>query len=119
MPLNDREQRILAEIEARLRADDPKLVRTVGTASVSSEARRQVRRAAIGFAIGFLLLLLVPLNLWFGLLGFAVMLVSIVHGGNALKRVGTDGNRGLGRQLRGGLSRYLDERPGREGDPRT
>lgn len=117
MPLNDREQQILADIEARLRADDPKFARTVGTTTISSQARRQVKRSAVGVAIGFLLLLLVPLSLWFGLLGFGLMLASIVHGGNALKHIGAETTPGLGGQLKGGFSRYLEERRGREGDP--
>ncbi len=119
MPLNDREQQILADIEARLRADDPRFARTVGTTTVSSEARRQVKRSAVGCGVGFLLLLLVPASLWFGLLGFGLMLASIVHGGNALKRIGADSTPGLGGQLKGGFARYLEERRRREGDPRA
>jgi len=116
MPLNDRERRILADIEERLRADDPKFVRTVVTTSVSSHALSQLKSAAVTFVAGFLLLLLVPVSLWFGVLGFGVMLTSIVRGANALKRV--DVAAPAGRNLRGGLSRYLDERRGRrEGDP--
>ncbi|MPZ89636.1 MAG: DUF3040 domain-containing protein, partial [Nitriliruptorales bacterium] len=51
MPLSDREQQILSDIEARLRQDDPKFARTVGTTTISSQSRRQVKLAAVGFIL--------------------------------------------------------------------
>lgn len=119
MPLSDREQQILSDIEARLRADDPKFARTVGTTTVSSQSRRQVKLAAAAFAVGFLLLFGIVASIWFGLVGFAIMLVSAVWGGNLLKRLGQDSTSRLGGQLRGGFNRYLDDRRGRDGESRT
>lgn len=113
MGLSDDEQQILSDIEAHLRAEDPKLVRTVATATVSTHTRRRIRTATALFAVGFALLLaVVPLsNIWVGLAGFGVMLLSVVIGGEALKRLGAEGTDGdLGAQLKIGLARYLDQR---------
>jgi hypothetical protein len=119
MPLSDREQQILSDIEARLRQDDPKFARTVGTTTISSQSRRQVKLAVIGFVIGFLLLFGIVASIWFGIAGFVLMLASAVHGGNQLKRLGADSTARLGGQLRGGFARYLDDRRGRDDGSRT
>jgi hypothetical protein len=116
MPLSDREQKILSDIEARLRADDPKFAKTVSTTTVSTHVRRQIKLAVAGFALGFLLLLLFIVDFWFGVAGFALMLVSAVHGGNQLKRLGAGQDGGTGGQLRGGLNRYLNDRRDRGDD---
>lgn len=108
MPLSDRERQILSEIEARLSADDPKFARTVGTTTVSSKARGQVKLAAVGLVVGFVLLFGIIVSVWFGLLGFALMFASALHGGTQLKRMGQDSTARLGGQLRGGFTRYLD-----------
>jgi DUF3040 family protein len=114
MPLSDREQQILSDIEARLRQDDPKLARTVGTTTISSQSRRQVKLAVVGFILGFLLLFGIAASIWFGIVGFGLMLVSAIHGLNMLKRLGADSTNRLGGQLRGGFHRYLDDRRGRD-----
>jgi Protein of unknown function (DUF3040) len=119
MPLSDREQQILSDIEARLRQDDPKLARTVGTTTISSQSRRQVKLALIGLVLGFLLLFGIAASIWFGIIGSALMLVSAVHGLNMLKRLGADSTSRLGGQLRGGFNRYLDDRRGRDDGTRT
>lgn len=108
MPLSDREQQILSDIEARLRAEDPKFAQTVSTTTVSSQARRKVKLSIAGLALGFLLLLLViPVGrVAVGVVGFAAMLASVMYGGNQLKRLGADETSGLGGQLRGGFDRY-------------
>ena len=112
MPLSDREQQILSDIEARLRAEDPKFAKTVSTASVSTDARRRVKLAIGGLIVGFVLLLLVvPLGeVLVGVAGFAIMLASVVYGGNQLKRLGADQTGDLGGQLRGGFNRYLGDK---------
>ncbi len=112
MPLSDREQQILSDIEARLRAEDPKFAKTVSTASVSTDARRRVKLAIAGLIVGFVLLLLVvPLGeVLVGVAGFAIMLASVVYGGNQLKRLGADQTGDLGGQLRGGFNRYLGDK---------
>ncbi len=120
MPLSDREQQILHDIEARLRQDDPKFARTVGTTTISSQSRRQVKLAAAGLVLGFLLLFGIVASIWFGIIGFSLMLISAVHGLNMLKRLGADSTGRLGGQLRGGFNRYLEDRRGRDnGTPRA
>lgn len=122
MPLSDREQQILSDIEARLREDDPKFAKTVGTTTVSSQARRQIKIAVAGFVGGFLLMLAFIADIWFGVAGFALMLASAVYGGNMLKRLGQGQTNGLSGQLRGGYDRFMrDKRDkrGRGDKPRT
>ncbi len=119
MPLSDREQQILSDIEARLREDDPKLVRAVGTTTVSSRARSRIKLAAIGFVLGFVLLLAyIPTgSLALGVIAFVIMLGSVVIGGDQLKRLGA-GQKDLSGQLRGGFQRYMGDQRGGNGDVR-
>jgi hypothetical protein len=116
MPLSDREQQILSDIEARLREEDPKFAKTVSTATVSNDVRRRIKIAIAGLVVGFVLLLLViPLGeVLVGVVGFAVMLASLVYGGNQLKRLGADQTGDLSGQLRGGFNRYLGDKRDRK-----
>lgn len=116
MPLSDREQQILSDIEARLREEDPKFAKAVGTTTVTSRARRQVKLAAAGLLLGFVLMLFFIADFWFGVAGFVLMLASAVYGGNMLKRLGAGNTTGLGGQVRGGLERYFQERRRRDGE---
>lgn len=115
MPLSDREQQILSDIESRLREEDPKFARTVSTADVSSGARRSIKLAMVGFVVGFIMLLAtVPAgSVILGVAGFVVMLGAVVLGGTQLKRLGAEGGGDLSGQLQGGLQRYLGDRRGR------
>lgn len=119
MPLSDREQQILSDIESRLRAEDPKFAKTVSTTTVSSQTRRQIKLAVAGFGLGFVLMLLFIQSLWFGIAGFALMLASAVYGGHMLKRLGQGHTSRLGGQLRGGFDRYMEDRRGRDDEPRS
>lgn len=114
MALSDRERQILSDIEARLREDDPKLVETVGTTTVSSEARRRVKLAAVGFAVGFIVMLFFAVHLAFGVAGFILMLASVVYGGQTLKELGQRQSNRLGGQLREGFDRYFQDRRRRD-----
>ena len=109
MPLSDREQQILADIEARLRADDPKFARAVATTTVSRHLRRRIKLAVTAFALGFVLMLMLILNMAFGIAGFALMLAGLVTGANALKKLGEAEGK-LGEQIRGGFERYRSDR---------
>lgn len=117
MPLSDREQQILSDIEARLRQEDPKFAKTVSTTTVSTQTRHQLKLAVVGLVLGFVLMLLFILNIWFGIAGFGLMLASAVYGGHNLKRLGQGQASGL-RQLRGGFDRYLHDRRGRDDETR-
>jgi hypothetical protein len=118
MPLSDREQQILSDIEARLREDDPKFAKTVGTTTVSSRARNRIKLSVFGFTLGFIMLLAVipTQSIPLGVLAFAVMLGSVVVGGDQLKRLGSDQHGDLGGQLRGGFNRYMGDKRGRNGE---
>ena len=119
MPLSDRERRILSDIEAALRAEDPKLVKTVGTTTVSTQTRRQIKLAVAGLLVGFVLLLAFIVNIWFGVVGFGIMLASAVHGLNMLKRLGEDAQGRIGSQVRGGFDRYMNDRRRHRDDSST
>jgi hypothetical protein len=76
MPLSPDEQRILDEIEQRLAEEDPRLVETVSRASLSAHLTSRIRWSVIAFLVGFVMLMLFPVELWLGALGFCVMLAS-------------------------------------------
>ena len=114
MSLSDRERQILNDIEARLREDDPKLAKAVGTKTVSSEARRRVKFAAAGFVLGFVVMLFFAVSLWCGVAEFAIMLATAVYGGQTLKQLEQQQTNKLGGQLREGFDRYFQDRRRRD-----
>ncbi|MGB5566329.1 MAG: DUF3040 domain-containing protein [Acidimicrobiia bacterium] len=57
MPLDDREQKILEEIERNLYAEDPKLAQTVAKTDLSIRIKRRQRLAAVGFFVGLAIML--------------------------------------------------------------
>ena len=78
MPLDEREQRILEEIERRFYEQDPKLAQTVATTTLRSVRRRRIRWAVIGAVLGlFVMLVTFQRYTWLALIGFIVMLASI------------------------------------------
>lgn len=88
MPLSDHEQRILADIEARLREDDPSFANTVQTSTVASDGRRQLRWVAVAFAVGFVLLFVgLSVHLLWGVLGFGLMLGAAYRGAMVAKKM--------------------------------
>lgn len=116
MPLSDREQEILADIEARLRRDDPRLAKRVASTGDGGDSRAQVRLAAIGFGVGFLLLFGIAASIWFGIVGAGLMLASALFAVTRLRRSprADAGRRAKG--IRAGLDRYLEDRSERETD---
>ncbi len=56
MPLDDREQRILEEIERQFYEEDPKLAETVRTASVASASTRHLKWAVLLLVAGLALM---------------------------------------------------------------
>lgn len=115
MPLSDRERQILSDIEAHLREEDPKFVRTVGTTTPPPPSRSRLRLAVAGFVVGLLMLFGIVAHIAWGLVGFALMLVSAIYGGNLL--AGTSRGDGSGLARLRGLRRYLGApRPRRDPD---
>jgi hypothetical protein len=107
MPLSEHEQRILADIEAQLRADDPVFVAAQRPTVAAPARRRRIRLAVLGLVVGFALLIVgLQSNLIWGVLGFGLLLGSVYQllvaaRGAAQAAAGPDGTPG------GGLQRYL------------
>lgn len=76
--LSEHEQRILAEIERNLKAEDPDFVRQVSEAKPTKRAARILKLGVLGFVVGLALLLGYTTNLALGVVGFLVMLTSVV-----------------------------------------
>ncbi len=77
MPLNEREQRILEEIERQFYQDDPKLAETVANTTLESVHRKWNRLALFGFVVG-LVVMLASFTRWtaVALGGFVIMVAS-------------------------------------------
>jgi hypothetical protein len=78
MPLDDREQRILEEIERQFYQEDPKLAETVRDATLASAASHHVKWALLGFLVGVGVMLGFFTRITLvALLGFAAMVMSL------------------------------------------
>lgn len=112
MPLSDREQQILSEIESQLASEDRRFVDRLNKGPRSGR-RVSLRYAIGGIVIGLVMLLTIAINPWgpyVAFAGFVLMLVSAVAAGNQIKGLGGKRTNGLGGQLRGGFSKYLEGR---------
>ena len=79
MPLDDREQRILEEIERRFYQDDPRLAESVRDARLATSSSRNLRWALVGFVVGAGLMLGFFMSQTIvALIGFAAMVGSVV-----------------------------------------
>ena len=76
MPLDDREQKILAEIERQFYEEDPELARAVE--NIDRIPTVKVRLAIAGAVIGLaVILFFFAQNIIFALVGFAVLIASV------------------------------------------
>ena len=74
MPLSEDEQRILQEIEAQFYANDPHLAQQVSETTLYRHASRNIKWAAVGFVVGFVVLLTTfTSSPGFGIVGFLAM----------------------------------------------
>lgn len=79
MPLNEDEQRILAEIERQFHASDPESARRIGSTTLQRYLARNCKLALFGFVAGLVVLLAGFAFSWvLGILGFLVMVASAV-----------------------------------------
>jgi hypothetical protein len=80
VPLSEREQRILEEIEKDLYRQDPRFARGVKREAPAMKDRRKVKAGVLGFIFGFLLLLafFATTNILVGVAAFGVMVAGIV-----------------------------------------
>jgi hypothetical protein len=76
--LSDHEQRILAEIERNLAAEDPEFVRQVSEARGSKDSSKILRLSILGLLVGLGMLFFYTSNLAVGALGFMLMLACLV-----------------------------------------
>lgn len=93
MPLSEHEERVLAEMESRLAADDPRFVARTDRAvqkvdragSPIASSGRRIRRASIGIVVGIACLLALTFHIAMGVVGFALLLVAITDLVGALR----------------------------------
>lgn len=89
MPLSEREQKILAELEASISKADPRFAKSVRETNVYAHGRRQVRWGVVAFVIGLATLVLgFTKNVLLGLLGVAIMFVAAVVVERGARRLG-------------------------------
>ncbi|MCB2222959.1 MAG: DUF3040 domain-containing protein [Actinobacteria bacterium] len=78
MPLDDREQRILEEIERRFYEEDPKLAETVRTTTVAAVSARQLKWAVLALVAGVGVMLgFFTRSTAVALAGFVVMVLAV------------------------------------------
>jgi uncharacterized membrane protein YbhN (UPF0104 family) len=101
VPLNEDEERILAEIERQFHATDPESARRIGSTTLQRYLARNCRWAALGFLVGLVTVVAsFATSLLLAVLGFLVMVacaVLFVQNLNKMSRLGLS-------QVRGGLS---------------
>lgn len=80
MPLSDREQHLLEQMEQALYAEDPKFASHMRGVR-GAAARRRYILAAVGFLVGLGVVLLGVnvSNMWVGAVGFVVMVAAVVQ----------------------------------------
>ena len=78
MALDDREQRILEEIERQFYAEDPKLAETVRTTTLAAISARQLKWAILALAVGLGVMLgFFTRSTPVALAGFVVMVAAV------------------------------------------
>src|SRR2546423_14538099 len=87
MPLSEHEQRILEEIEQRLKEEDPHFVHRASL-PLSAHLARRIKWATLAFCAGFVMLWLFIVSVWIALTGFVVMLLSGLLVYHYLRRLG-------------------------------
>lgn len=103
MPLSEHEQRVLAQMEKALYAEDPRLASTLkstATAAGHGLDRRRIAIGVLGAVVGLALVVLGVMSqmIWVGAVGFLLMVLGGAwaakpHGRPHLGVVGSDGKR--------------------------
>lgn len=86
MPLDDKEQRILEEIERQFYEEDPDLARAVQR--IEKPSRIGIRLAAAGIVAGLAIVIAYVSVTWIAALGFALLVASATALVNALRAKG-------------------------------
>lgn len=80
MPLDEREQRILDEIERQFREEDPDLVEAVNTMPLARFAKGGIKLSILGVIVGLVLMLATfSINPFPALVGFVIMVYSVTR----------------------------------------
>lgn len=100
MPLSEREQRILEEIEKNLYQEDPSFARDVGRRSPRMDEVRRAKLGVLTFLCGFALLIgfFVSRSVLVGVIAFGAMVGGIVLVAGAIK--GLASGRGMPQGIR-------------------
>lgn len=83
MPLDDKEQRILAEIERQFYEEDPELARAVKR--IEKPTRVGPRLSVVGILIGLAIVIAYVSNTWVAVAGFVLLVASATSLVNALR----------------------------------
>jgi CDP-diglyceride synthetase len=113
MPLSDREQQILQEIERHLYEQDPKFAQGVAAKTLKSTSARDLRRGLLLFlaGLGVLVLFFINTAVWLGVLAFLMMLGGATMAYQSGRKLGAEP---LGKLKRGmSLSKLLGQVEGR------
>ena len=103
MPLSEDEQRILSEIERSFYEHDPAFARQVGSTTVYSHARRNLKWSTVAFVAGLAIMVVsFASSLLLGVLGFGIMLASAVWFERNLRRMGKAGWKSVSKSMPGG-----------------
>jgi hypothetical protein len=111
VPLSDREQQILEEIEKNLYDEDPRFARATRRSRPRYDGSKRVRLGALLFVagLGTLLLFFVTQQVLVGVLAFGGMVAGIVlvlGSSSALVNSGREGGRDASAKLRGSLKNF-------------
>lgn len=92
MPLSDREQQILQEIEDQLYEQDPEFARGVSSTTLQVHLLRNIRRGLAAFFVGLGVLVFFFFRpaIYIGVTGFLVMLAAATYTYDNLRKIGSE-----------------------------
>jgi ABC-type branched-subunit amino acid transport system permease subunit len=94
MPLSEHEQRMFAEIERQLVADDPRFVARTRRRLTAWSPDVRIRVSGLLGVLGLVGVLALTFDLLFGIAGMALLLTAIVVGAGALSERARTAQRG-------------------------
>lgn len=111
MPLSDREQQILEEIEKNLYDEDPRFARATRRAGPRYDGSKRARLGALLFVVGLgtLLVFFVTQAILVGVLAFGGMVAGIVlvlGSSSALVNSGREGGRDASAKIKGSFKNF-------------